>query len=52
MRQPAKLAFCRRVSIYIHINNTNPMVDAGSEASAQVREHGIEIAYDGMAFEL
>ncbi|MEE2673103.1 MAG: MBL fold metallo-hydrolase [Myxococcota bacterium] len=39
-------------SIYIHINNTNPMVDEGSEAAAQVREHGVEIAYDGMAFEL
>ncbi len=23
-----------------------------SEAAAQVREHGVEIAYDGMAFEL
>ena len=39
-------------SIYIHINNTNPMVDAGSEAAAQVRAQGVEIAYDGMAFEL
>ncbi|MFP6606354.1 MAG: pyrroloquinoline quinone biosynthesis protein PqqB [Myxococcota bacterium] len=39
-------------SIYIHINNTNPMVDTGSEASALVRKHGVEIAYDGMAFEL
>ncbi|MEE2674720.1 MAG: pyrroloquinoline quinone biosynthesis protein PqqB [Myxococcota bacterium] len=39
-------------SIYIHINNTNPMVDAGSEAAALVRKHGVEIAYDGMAFEL
>ena len=39
-------------SIYIHINNTNPMVDEGSEAAARVREHGVEIAYDGMAFEL
>jgi len=39
-------------SIYIHINNTNPMVDAGSHASASVRDQGVEIAYDGMAFEL
>jgi len=39
-------------SIYIHINNTNPMVDAGSKEAAQVRERGLEIAFDGMAFEL
>lgn len=39
-------------SIYIHINNTNPMVDAGSEAAGMVREHGVEIAYDGMELEL
>ena len=35
-------------SIYIHINNTNPMVDAGSDAAAEVRGAGVEIAYDGM----
>ncbi len=39
-------------SIYIHINNTNPMVDAGSEAAKQVRESGIEIAFDGMELSL
>jgi pyrroloquinoline quinone biosynthesis protein B len=39
-------------SIYIHINNTNPMVDAGSPEAGSVREQGVEIAYDGMEIEL
>lgn len=39
-------------SIYIHINNTNPMVDSGSPEARQVREAGVEIAYDGMELEL
>jgi pyrroloquinoline quinone biosynthesis protein B len=39
-------------SIYTHINNTNPMVDAGSEAAARVRGAGVEIAFDGMELEL
>jgi pyrroloquinoline quinone biosynthesis protein B len=39
-------------SIYIHINNTNPMVDAGSDAAALVRAAGVEIAHDGMELEL
>jgi len=39
-------------SIYIHINNTNPMVDASSEEARQVRERGVEIAWDGMELSL
>jgi len=39
-------------SIYIHINNTNPILDAGSKETAAVREQGVEIAFDGMALEL
>ncbi len=39
-------------SIYIHINNTNPMVDEDSAEAAQVRTKGVEIAYDGMEIEL
>jgi pyrroloquinoline quinone biosynthesis protein B len=39
-------------SLYIHMNNTNPMVDAGSAEAARVRERGVEIAYDGMELEL
>jgi pyrroloquinoline quinone biosynthesis protein B len=34
--------------VLIHINNTNPILDPRSEAHAIVREHGIEIAEDGM----
>ena len=37
-------------SLYIHMNNTNPMLDANSEATAAVRGAGIEIAHDGMEF--
>ena len=39
-------------SIYIHINNTNPILDAASPETAAVRAKGVEIAYDGMEFEL
>ena len=39
-------------SIYIHINNTNPILDADSAESREVREAGVEIAYDGMDLEL
>ncbi len=39
-------------SIYIHINNTNPIVDESSAEAAQVRARGVEIAYDGMEIEL
>lgn len=39
-------------SIYIHLNNTNPIVDPDSKEAAFVREHGMEIAYDGLEFEL
>ncbi|CAI9085804.1 pyrroloquinoline quinone biosynthesis protein PqqB [Candidatus Methylacidiphilum fumarolicum] len=34
--------------IYIHINNTNPMLDPDSAQAKAVRSLGIEIAYDGM----
>ena len=39
-------------SIYIHINNTNPILDAGSPETAEVRERGVEIAFDGMELDL
>ena len=39
-------------SIYIHINNTNPILDANSPEAKQVREAGVEVAYDGMDLEL
>jgi len=34
--------------ILIHINNTNPILDEDSVQHATLREHGIEVAHDGM----
>ena len=34
--------------ILIHINNTNPILDENSPERAELREHGIEVAHDGM----
>ncbi len=34
--------------LYVHMNNTNPVLDAESDAAALVRRAGIEIATDGM----
>lgn len=39
-------------SIYIHINNTNPIVDAKSDETRAVLEAGVEIASDGMEIEV
>lgn len=38
--------------ILIHINNTNPILDEGSAERAQLTEHGIEVAEDGMRISL
>ncbi len=38
--------------IYIHINNSNPIVDPASEEAAAVREAGWEIGYDGQDIRL
>ena len=38
--------------IYMHINNTNPMLDEDSLEHRQVRDAGWEIAEDGWQFEL
>ncbi|WP_323054746.1 pyrroloquinoline quinone biosynthesis protein PqqB [Roseibium salinum] len=38
--------------IYVHINNTNPILDPGSGAARTVREAGWEIGYDGMEITL
>lgn len=37
-------------TLYIHMNNTNPMLDANSKATAEVHSAGVAIAYDGMEF--
>jgi pyrroloquinoline quinone biosynthesis protein B len=38
--------------ILIHINNTNPILDEDSEQRAKLTEHGIEVAHDGLEFEI
>ncbi|MCD7097420.1 pyrroloquinoline quinone biosynthesis protein PqqB [Stenotrophomonas sp. MMGLT7] len=38
--------------VFIHINTTNPILDASSPECAQVRGHGWEVAYDGMEIQL
>jgi pyrroloquinoline quinone biosynthesis protein B len=49
----AQLAHLKRPrKIYIHINNTNPMLNEDSPEYRQVREAGWEIAEDGWQFEL
>jgi pyrroloquinoline quinone biosynthesis protein B len=42
---------CAR-KIFFHINNTNPILDESSEAFAQVRDAGWEVAWDGMEIEV
>ena len=49
----ARLAHLRRPrKIYVHINNTNPMLNEDSPEHRQVRDAGWEIAEDGWQFEL
>jgi pyrroloquinoline quinone biosynthesis protein B len=48
-----RLAGVRRPrKIFVHINNTNPMLDESSVEYRTVREAGWEIAEDGWQFEL
>jgi pyrroloquinoline quinone biosynthesis protein B len=48
-----RLAGLRRPrKIFIHINNTNPMLDEANPQFRQVRDAGWEIAEDGWQFEL
>jgi pyrroloquinoline quinone biosynthesis protein B len=49
----SRLAQLRRPrKIYVHINNTNPMLNEAGPEYAQVRQAGWEIAEDGWQFEL
>lgn len=48
----AQLRGVRSRAIYTHLNNSNPMLDPGSDAYASVRASGHEIAYDGMELTL
>jgi len=48
-----ELAGVRRPrKIFLHINNTNPMLDEASPEYRQVRDAGWEIAEDGWQFDL
>ncbi|MGA8733456.1 MAG: pyrroloquinoline quinone biosynthesis protein PqqB [Terriglobales bacterium] len=48
-----KLAGLRRPrKIFVHINNTNPMLDESGPEYAEVREAGWEVAEDGWHFDL
>jgi pyrroloquinoline quinone biosynthesis protein B len=38
--------------VLIHINNTNPILVEDGPERRLLTEHGIEVAYDGMTFEL
>ena len=49
----SRLAQLRRPrKIYLHINNTNPMLNEAGPEYRQVRDAGWEIAEDGWQFEL
>ena len=49
----ARLAELKRPrKIYVHINNTNPMLNEASPEHRQVRDAGWEIAEDGWQFDL
>ena len=39
-------------TIYIHMNNTNPILDRDSPEAARIRSAGVEIAIDGMELTL
>lgn len=41
-----------RRKIYIHINNTNPMLDERSPEHRRLKELGIEVGYDGLEMEV
>jgi pyrroloquinoline quinone biosynthesis protein B len=45
-------AFRTKRKIYIHINNTNPLLDRTSPERRQAEAAGWEIAHDGMEFSL
>ena len=46
----AQLQVSRR--IFIHVNNTNPILRTGSPERQTVQDAGWDVAYDGMEFEL
>jgi pyrroloquinoline quinone biosynthesis protein B len=50
LKQLARLPIERK--IYIHINNTNPILIEDSPERRTVEEHGMEVAFDGLELEI
>lgn len=48
----ARMAALPGRRFYTHVNNTNPVLDAGSKQRAQVEAAGVAIAHDGLELEL
>jgi pyrroloquinoline quinone biosynthesis protein B len=48
----SRLAGVRARCVFVHLNNTNPLLDAASSARAEVERAGHRIAVDGDAFEV
>jgi pyrroloquinoline quinone biosynthesis protein B len=48
----ARLARLRGRRFYTHVNNTNPILDAGSPERRAVEAAGVEVAADGLELEL
>ena len=44
--------FSKPRKVLIHINNTNPILDEDSAERTELTQHGIEVSYDGMSFEI
>lgn len=42
----------RTRKVLTHINNTNPILDPHSVEHAHLRAHGIDVAHDGMQFQV
>jgi pyrroloquinoline quinone biosynthesis protein B len=47
-----RVAASARRCVFVHINNTNPILDAASSAFATVADAGVRVAMDGDAFTL
>ena len=41
-----------RIGIYIHVNNTNPILIEDGPERKEIEEHWMQVAYDGMEFDL
>jgi pyrroloquinoline quinone biosynthesis protein B len=49
---PFLSALGSRRRVYVHINNTNPILDPGSPERAKVESAGVIVGRDGMSFDL